>query len=57
MEHLTKDIERILNSKNAVSLAVDNLIKLKTQKDKLIQNIEDSDKYNQDKKQLRKNSQ
>ena len=47
MEHLNKDIESILNSKNAVSLAVDNLIKLKTQKDKLIKNIEDSDKYNQ----------
>lgn len=47
MDLISKEIERILNCKNPVSLAVDNLIKLRTQRDKLVKVLEDTDKYNQ----------
>jgi len=47
MDSIRKEIERILNCKNPVALAIDNLIKLRTQRDKLVKALEDSDKYNQ----------
>ena len=47
MENINQEINKILKCKNPVGLAVDNLIKLKSHRDKLIKNIEDTDKYNQ----------
>lgn len=47
MDSISKEIERILNCKNPVTLAVDNLIKLRSQRDKLVKALDDSDKYNQ----------
>lgn len=47
MDELNQGINKILNCKNPVSLALDNLIKVRSHRDKLVKNIEDSDRYKQ----------
>lgn len=47
MEYINQEINKILKCKNPVGLAVDNLIRQKSHRDKLIKKIEDTDKYNQ----------
>lgn len=58
IEDINQEINKILKCKNPVGMAVDNLIRIKSDRDKLIKKIEDTNKYsqyNQDKKTAAEN--
>lgn len=47
IDTVTKEISSIVNCKNPISLSVDNLIRLRQQREKLVKIISDTDLYNQ----------